>query len=203
MLEGIGLTKSFGSQKIVDNVSLALNPGEISVIIGPSGSGKTTLLKVLALVEQPDSGKIIVDDEQFNFPPVVASQPPWPKITVVFQQLFLWPHLTLLQNIQLPLSLRQKAYNGKDRRVAAGNLDPGFSDQDEQRRLGDLIELFEMQSFVHRYPNEASLGQRQRAALARAVILQPKYLLLDEITSSLDVEQISICLLYTSPSPRD
>ena len=66
----------------------------------------------------------------------------------------------------------------------------------EQRRLEDLIELFDMQSFVQRYPNQASLGQRQRAALVRALILQPKYLLLDEITSSLDVEQIAIILSY-------
>jgi len=191
MLEGIKLVKSASGQKIIDNIDIQLAPGEIAVVIGPSGSGKTTLLKLLAMLEKPDSGKVIVDDKQYIFPAEKIESPPWPKITVVFQQLFLWPHLTLLQNIKLPHELRSGGRpRGEDRRQGES------TDAPEQRRLEDLLELFDMQGFVHRYPNEASLGQRQRTALVRALILQPEYLLLDEITSSLDVEQIAIILSY-------
>jgi len=175
MLSGVNLSKSFGNQQIINNVDLQLEPGQISVIIGPSGSGKTTLLKMMALLEHPDSGRIDIDDTSYTFPLKRGQTPtpPWPKVTVVFQQLFLWPHLTLMQNITLPLKLR-----GKDR----------------SENLEQLIHLFAMESFINRYPNQASLGQRQRAALVRALVLQPEYILLDEITSSLDVEQVAIIL---------
>jgi ABC-type polar amino acid transport system ATPase subunit len=178
MLKGTGLTKSYRGQKILDGVDVQLEPGQISVIIGPSGSGKTTLLKVMALLDAPDAGSISVDDWHCNFPLQDAAKfaPPWPKVTVVFQQLFLWPHLTLLQNITMPVTLRHQ--------------------EQKQERLQELIKLFDMEGFIQRYPNEASLGQRQRVALVRALLLEPKYLLLDEITSSLDVEQVAIILTH-------
>lgn len=196
MLQGTQLNKSIAGQKIIENVDVALAPGQISVLIGPSGSGKTTLLKLLAMLEKPDSGTVTVDDQVFTFPTESNIKPPWPKVTVVFQQLFLWPHLTLLQNIQLPLRLQRGEHKGADRRGTDGAPSDRNELANEQRRLEDLIELFEMEKFVNRYPNQASLGQRQRAALVRALVLQPEYLLLDEITSSLDVEQIAIILSY-------
>ena len=176
MLKGVGLSKSYGQNKIIDNVDIELAPGQISVIIGPSGSGKTTLLKLLSLLELPDSGVVSVDDVNYQFPvkdPRMI-KPPWPRLTVVFQQLFLWPHLTLLQNMTLPLSAR--------------GVEPN------KAKLDELIGLFQMEKFVHRFPNEASMGQRQRAALARALLLEPEYILLDEVTSSLDVEQVAVIL---------
>lgn len=203
MLEGRKLIRTVGTRKIIDNVDLELLPGEISVIIGPSGSGKTTLLKLLAMLEPPDSGTIVVNEREYTFPSDKKIPPPWPLITVVFQQLFLWPHLTLFQNIKLPLTLRSGWKPGLERRKnqqesvnAAHSVQDNSADSSEQRRLEDLIELFDMGNFVHRYPNESSVGQRQRAALVRALVLQPEYLLLDEITSALDVEQISIILSY-------
>jgi ABC-type polar amino acid transport system ATPase subunit len=192
MLKGIQLVKSFRGKKIMSGVNVELERGEIAVVIGPSGSGKTTLLKLLALLEEPDSGKIVLDDREYSFPAAGTYAPPWPKLTVVFQQLFLWPHLTLRQNIKLPLVLRRGEYKGPERREPGTNQDL----LREQRRLDDLLGLFDMDSFIDRFPNEASLGQRQRAALVRALVLQPEYLLLDEITSSLDVEQIAIILSY-------
>ncbi len=183
MLIGKALTKSFKDRKILDCVDAQLEPGRISVIIGPSGSGKTTLLKTMSLLDAPDSGTISVDDWQCQFPLKDAKNfaPPWPKVTVVFQQLFLWPHLTLLQNITLPITLRKP-------------IDPKKEEHTE--KVNELIKLFDMEDFIYRYPNEASLGQRQRVALARALLLEPKYLLLDEITSSLDVEQVAIILTH-------
>ncbi len=99
-------------------------------------------------------------------------------MTVVFQSLFLWPHLSLYENIALP----------------ARNLIADEHILDNQ--IMHLAEKFDMTGFIHRYPNEASLGQRQRVALARALILRPQYALLDEITSALDVEQIERILDY-------
>lgn len=176
MLIANNITKSFGNLQVLHGVNLAIEKGKICALIGPSGSGKTTLLKVLAFLEQPDSGNVAIDNLTYRFPLTKSQkiETPWPKVTVVFQQLFLWPHLTLLQNITLPLSAQ-----GRD---------------DNPPRLQELLKIFDMNHFVYRYPNEASLGQRQRAALVRALLLEPEYLLLDEITSSLDIEQTAIIL---------
>jgi len=176
MLEAKQVTKTYGGTSVLRGIDLSIEPGKISVLIGPSGSGKTTLLKILALLETPDAGSVSIDGATYRFPlgKNEKIQVPWPKVTVVFQQLFLWPHLTLLQNMTLPLYAR-----GVD---------------DDSPRVHELIELFDMKEFVYRYPNQASLGQRQRAALVRALLLEPEYILLDEITSSLDVEQTAIIL---------
>ncbi len=174
MLEGLNLTKSFNGTRVLNDISISLEPGEILVIIGPSGCGKTTLLKLLGLLDQPDSGEVLIDKERFSLK--AQKNSPWPKVTAVFQQLFLWPHLTLLDNITLPLTVQKKDI--------------------DRARLKELTELFDMSGFLHRYPNEVSGGQRQRAALVRAVMLNPTYMLLDEITSSLDVEQIARLVPY-------
>jgi ABC-type polar amino acid transport system ATPase subunit len=173
MLEAANLTFGYDATPIIKKINLAIKPGEITVLIGPSGCGKTTLLRCLALLERPQQGNINIDGEVFSYPwpEDKAFKPPWPSLTTVFQSLFLWPHLTLRENILLPVRLRG---------IADGN-----------DKLDELIEAFDMGAFIERFPNEASLGQRQRVALARALMLQPHYLLLDEITSALDVEQIA------------
>jgi ABC-type polar amino acid transport system ATPase subunit len=178
MLIGQNIKKSFGGNEVLRGVDITVKPGKITVLIGPSGGGKTTLLRSLALLDAPDSGTISIDDTSYKFPLHQGQRitPPWPRLTVVFQQLFLWPHLTLRQNIELPL---------RKRKMIEGN-----------EHLEKLIEAFDMSHFINRYPNEASLGQRQRVALARALVLEPAYVLLDEITSSLDVEQVSVILSH-------
>lgn len=172
MIIAKGISKSYGQTSILRNVDVEVHPGEITVVIGPSGSGKSTMLRALSLLDPPDAGSITIDDRIFGFPSRngVALAPPWPSVTVVFQQLFLWPHLTLRQNIELPAT-----ENG------------GLHREDIQ----ELVEEFELEHFIGRYPNEVSLGQRQRAALVRAIALKPRYLLLDEITSALDIEHVS------------
>ena len=179
MLSVRNLSFSYDNSKtIFKSVDLEIKPGGITVLIGPSGTGKTTLLRCLGLLDQPQTGEIAIDDEAFVFPVPREGNPtpPWPKLTAVFQQLFLWPHLTLRENILMPVRLRGLANNGAE--------------------LDKLIEAFDMQEFIDHYPNEASLGQRQRVALARSLMLKPRYLLLDEITSALDVEQIAKILNY-------
>jgi len=173
MLKAENISFGYGAQSIFHNVSITVERGQITALLGPSGTGKTTLLKCMALLEWPQQGRITIDDKVRDFPrePNFALRaPPWPELTVVFQQLFLWPHMTLRENILLPVEKRDAAENSK--------------------RLADLTEMFGMGDFIDRYPNETSRGQQQRAALARALMLQPKYILCDEITSALDVEAI-------------
>lgn len=182
MLQANGIRKSYpGAGTVLDGVDLTLEPGKITCLIGPSGAGKTTLLKCLSMIEAPDAGKIVLDDRDYAFPLPKGQKevvpPPWPALTVVFQSLFLWPHLTLRENILLP----------------ARNIN-AQADKD----IEGLIKVFEMEGFIDRYPNEASGGQKQRVALARALILNPRYILLDEITSALDVEQTARILTKLS-----
>ncbi len=170
MLTATDIHKSFGDKQVLNGVDVQIAPGQIACVIGPSGTGKTTLLRALALLDFPDRGKVAVEDDTYNFPlaPDQAIKSPWPRLTAVFQSLFLWPHLTLRENIMLP----------------ARNCN-----SNAEKDIEGLIRLFEMGDFIDNYPNEASLGQRQRVALARALILNPLYILMDEITSALDVEQ--------------
>jgi ABC-type polar amino acid transport system ATPase subunit len=178
MIEARGLMKLRGAKRVLDGVDITLDRGQITGVIGPSGGGKTTLLRALLMLDPPDGGSIAVDGASYMFPvsPEAPLQPPWPKITAVFQQLFLWPHLTLRQNILLPL-----------RCLGRG---------DGEAAIAPLVERFGMAEFLDRYPNQVSGGQQQRAALARAMALNPEYILLDEITSALDVEQAGTLLAH-------
>lgn len=179
MLSARAIQKSFGQNAILQGIDLDIAPGSITCLIGPSGTGKTTLLRALALLDLPDRGQIHVDDTHYSFPleQDAAITPPWPRVTAVFQSLFLWPHLTLRDNIMLP----------------ARNVN-AQADKDIQ----GLITYFEMEQFIDKFPNQASVGQRQRVALARALILNPRYILLDEITSALDIEQTAKILTKLS-----
>jgi len=178
MLSCSNIKKSYGDKEIVRGVSAQFKPGTISAIIGPSGTGKSTFLRVLSLLEPADSGSIQIDGKDVCFPQAedAESVNPWPRLTTVFQQLFLWPHLTIRQNICLPVR--------KTDRVSPGGL------------VDQVMRELLVTEFADRYPNQVSHGQRQRAAIARAIALKPAYLLLDEITSALDVEHVGVVLDY-------
>lgn len=173
MLEGLHITKKYNDALALRDVAISVAPQSITTIIGPSGAGKTTLLHVLASVDTPDVGSISVDGIVSEYPltrwpaPIGVSS----RVSLVFQQLFLWPHLTLRENVLLSLCKKE---------------DVDISEYHE------LVSLFGLDAIMSHYPNEASLGQRQRVALMRALVLHPKYLLLDEITSALDVERVSV-----------
>lgn len=175
MLLATNITKIIDGREILKDISLSLESGEIVSVIGPSGAGKTTLLRAISLIDFPNSGSLKIDNENYQFPITQAGSVrfPYPNLTVVFQQLFIWPHLTIRQNLTLPLK---------------GNVD--------EKHFEEMVGLFQMNPFLDRYPNEVSIGQRQRAALVRALLLKPNYLLLDEVTSALDIEQSHIILSH-------
>lgn len=173
MLVAKNISKKIDGREILKNVSISLESGQIISIIGPSGSGKTTFLRAISLIDFPNSGILEIGEDKYKFPIKKDEKIkyPYPNLTVVFQQFFIWPHLTIRENITLALR---------------GNID--------KKHFDEVIGLFQMSEFLDRYPNEVSLGQRQRAALARSLMLKPKYLLLDEVTSALDIEQSHLIL---------
>jgi ABC-type Fe3+/spermidine/putrescine transport system ATPase subunit len=164
------ISKRFGSHKALDDVSLEIAVGEALVIVGPSGCGKTTLLRLIAGLDVPDSGDIWLSGRQ------VASRqrslvPPHQRgIGFVFQDLALWPHLTVQQSLGFVL----ESLGAPRMERAAKSL--------------EALTRVRVERLAARYPHELSGGEQQRVALARALVGQPRVLLLDEPLSSLDPE---------------
>jgi ABC-type arginine transport system ATPase subunit len=167
------INKSFGKFQALIDISIDLNPGEITVLFGPSGCGKTTLLRNLSLLDYPDNGNLKIFEQEYKFPFKKDGKMvlPYPDLTVVFQQLFLWPHLTNRENIKIALDHKRLDY------------------KDRLRYFIYLVKEMEMKSYIDKFPNECSLGQKQRIAIARALVLSPKFIMFDEITASLDILQ--------------
>jgi putative spermidine/putrescine transport system ATP-binding protein len=157
------LRRSFGALHALDGLDLSLAPGELVALLGPSGCGKTTALRVLAGLEDADSGRVLVDGKDITALPANRRD-----MGMVFQAYSLFPHLTALQNVEFGLRLR-------GRRATAA-------------RATEMLELVGIGAFAARYPNQLSGGQQQRVALARALAIQPTVLLLDEPLSALDAK---------------
>ena len=157
------LRRSFGALHALDGLDLAIQPGELVALLGPSGCGKTTALRVLAGLEDSDSGRVLVDGKDITGLPANRRD-----MGMVFQAYSLFPHLTALQNVEFGLKLR-------GRKTTAG-------------RANEMLELVGIGGFAARYPQQLSGGQQQRVALARALAIQPKVLLLDEPLSALDAK---------------
>lgn len=164
------VTKHFASQRALDEVTLTVAARESVVVLGPSGCGKTTLLRVIAGLDVPDEGEIWLGNVQAAGPLRNAVPPHRREIGFVFQDLALWPHLTVAGNLQFVLDA------SKIPRV------------ERSRRIDDALKLVRIDGFASRFPHELSGGEQQRVALARALIGSPRLLLLDEPLSSLDAE---------------
>lgn len=160
--------KSFGSELVLDDVTLVVPEHSVTVLIGASGSGKSTLLRCVNLLEPIDDGRIRLDGDDITAIGVDADAVRC-RIGTVFQHFNLFPHLTVLQNITLAP------------RVVHG-IDPATADA----RALELLERFGLTSKAHAYPDRLSGGQQQRVAVIRAVATDPRLLLLDEVTSALD-----------------
>jgi len=168
LLRVAGLTKRYGSRPVVDRVSLEVASGEAVVILGPSGCGKTTLLRLVAGLDVPDEGEIGLEGRQVARAGRSLVPPHDRRIGFVFQDLALWPHLTVRGNLAFVL----------------GSV--GLANAARDERIRDVLALVRIDGLANRYPHQLSGGEQQRAALARTLVGQPRLLLLDEPFSSLD-----------------
>lgn len=157
------LSKSYGANRVLDAVSLAIEPGELFFLLGPSGCGKTTLLRSIAGFENPDTGKIFIGGEDVTRTPTHLR-----RTGMVFQNYALWPHMTVWENV---------AFGPESQKVPADEV---------KRRVGECLDAVGLSALADRRPGALSGGQQQRAALARALAVRPKCLLLDEPLSNLD-----------------
>ncbi len=173
-LELRSLSKQYGSLKVLDQVTLSLEDVHSLVFIGPSGGGKTTLLRLLAGLETPDSGEILLNGTPVDFQSEQTLRTHRKRIGMVFQAYNLFPHLNALKNITLPL---EKVHG----------IDP---DQAESDAI-TLLNRFNLSEHALKKPSQLSGGQKQRIAICRAVASRPEFLLLDEPTSALDPEYTS------------
>jgi ABC-type Fe3+/spermidine/putrescine transport system ATPase subunit len=164
------LTKHFGPRRVVEDVSVEIAAAETVVIVGPSGCGKTTFLRLLAGLERPEGGEIWIGGRLVARSRETLVPPHHRAIGFVFQDLALWPHFTVQQ--QLDFALQSARLSKSERRA----------------RARELLDLVRIGPLAARYPHQISGGEQQRVALARALAGKPQLLLLDEPFSSLDPE---------------
>jgi sulfate transport system ATP-binding protein len=156
-------TKRFGDFVALDDVSIEVPDGSLTALLGPSGSGKSTLLRVIAGLEEPDSGRVVISDQDMTHVPVQDR-----NVGFCFQHYAAFKHMTVGNNVAFGLSIRKRP---KDEINA---------------RVHELLQLVQLEGLIDRYPSQLSGGQRQRMALARALAVEPKVLLLDEPFGALD-----------------
>ncbi len=157
------VSKTFEDFKALDNVSLDVPDGSLTALLGPSGSGKSTLLRVIAGLEVPDSGRVLIDGQDMTRVTVQDR-----NVGFCFQHYAAFKHMTVRENIAFGLTIRKTP---RDQIKA---------------KVKELMKLVQLQGLAHRYPSQLSGGQRQRMALARALAVEPKVLLLDEPFGALD-----------------
>jgi spermidine/putrescine transport system ATP-binding protein len=160
-----GIEKSFGEEKVLKGIDLSVAHGEFITLLGPSGCGKTTTLRIIAGLETPDRGRVLLEGRD-----VTDEEPNTRNVNTVFQNYALFPHMNVEANV---------GYSLRIKRVPKKEI---------VKRVEEALELVRLTGFEKRMPNELSGGQRQRVAIARSVINQPKVLLLDEPLGALDLQ---------------
>lgn len=168
-IEVRNLQKAFGKTVVCDNLNLDIPSGELVALLGPSGSGKTSLLRIIAGLEVPDAGTVLFHGEDATHTDVRERQ-----VGFVFQHYALFAHMTIFENVAFGLRVRPKATRPSDAQIKA--------------KVTELLKLVQLDWIADRYPHQLSGGQRQRIALARALAVEPKVLLLDEPFGALDAK---------------
>ncbi|MCE4602646.1 MAG: ABC transporter ATP-binding protein [Desulfurococcales archaeon] len=158
-----GVVKRFGRTTALKGIDLEVRDGEVMVLLGPSGCGKTTTLRIIAGLEKPDEGKVYFGDKDVTLLP-----PRERNISMVFQSYAVWPHMKVYENIAFPLKIKK------------------VPEQEVKKRVKWAAELLQIEELLDRYPHQLSGGQRQRVAVARAIVVEPEVLLMDEPLSNLD-----------------
>jgi sulfate/thiosulfate transport system ATP-binding protein len=159
----VEVTKKFGDFVALDDVSVAIPEGSLTALLGPSGSGKSTLLRVIAGLEEPDGGQVLLGDDDVTHQPARAR-----GVGMVFQHYAAFKHMTVWENVAFGLKVRKRPK------------------PEIEHRVHELLELVQLEGLAKRYPAQLSGGQRQRMALARALAVDPEVLLLDEPFGALD-----------------
>jgi len=159
----VEVTKQFGDFVALDDVSVAIPEGSLTALLGPSGSGKSTLLRVIAGLEKPDGGQVLLGDDDVTHQPARAR-----GVGMVFQHYAAFKHMTVWENVAFGLKVRKRPKS------------------EIETRVHELLELVQLEGLAKRYPAQLSGGQRQRMALARALAVDPEVLLLDEPFGALD-----------------
>lgn len=168
-IEVRNITKRFGSFVALDDVDLKVESGELLALLGPSGSGKTTLLRIIAGLEWPDSGSISFDGEN-----ALARGAGERNVGFVFQHYALFRHMSVFENVAFGLRVQPRAIRMNEAGI--------------RKRVNELLDLVQLGWLSNRYPSQLSGGQRQRIALARALAIEPRILLLDEPFGALDAK---------------
>ncbi|WP_374580619.1 sulfate/molybdate ABC transporter ATP-binding protein [Pseudoduganella sp.] len=163
------INKRFGDFVALDNVTLDFPQGELTALLGPSGCGKTTLLRCIAGLEHPDSGQVLLDGEDASDRHVRERQ-----VGFVFQHYALFKHMTVFENVAFGLRVKPRKERPSEEQI--------------RRKVKELLELVQLDWLADRYPPQLSGGQRQRIALARALAVEPRVLLLDEPFGALDAK---------------
>jgi len=164
----VGLTKRYGDVGALDSLSLDVAPGELVSLLGPSGCGKTTTLRLVAGFLTPEAGEIWVGDRCMSSPAMVVP-PERRRMAMIFQSYALWPHLTVAQNVAYGLRFKAELVR-----------------TDRAQKVAEMLKVVQLTGLDARYPAELSGGQQQRVAVARALVVEPEILLLDEPLSNLD-----------------
>ena len=175
-----GIRKSFDGKTVIDNLNLTINNGEFLTLLGPSGCGKTTVLRLIAGLENVDSGRIHLEDHDITHVPAENRH-----VNTVFQSYALFPHMTVFENVAFGLRMQK---------TPAAEITP---------RVMDALKMVQLEAFAQRKPHQLSGGQQQRVAIARALALKPDIMLFDEPTSALDPELVGEVLKVIQSLARE
>ena len=170
------ISYSYGEERVLDKLSLDVEENKITYLLGKSGSGKTTILRLIAGLEVPQDGNIFIENILVSAPDSIIVPPEKRKTGFIFQDLALWPHFTVYKNIAF--GLQNKNESGIKKKVF------------------DMLDFFGLKDFAGKYPHQLSGGQQQMIAISRALVLNPKILLMDEPLANLDIKSKRKILEY-------